>query len=161
MKTYLTPLLCMALVAAGCGKKVTPDSATPDTPEQISFTGSSSAFMPKATIFKMNGDYADNVAVTLNAEGNLAYFPAPTDLSSDSAPYSLGNGWYLNRQGLSPNSVFTKWTFEEYRAMAKAPTPTEIKAAIIPGARVTDFRQLPVKASEALSDPNICKKYIE
>lgn len=103
----------------------------------------------KATAFKMSGDYAGHVAVTLDQCGDLVYFPAPTDLSDASAPVEIGNGWWLNRQGLGPNSVFTKWTFSEYRAMKSVPSPAEIKAAIIPGASVTEFRQLPISASEA------------
>lgn len=98
--------------------------------------------LPKPTAFKMSGDYSDNVAVTLDQQGNLTYFPAPTDITDASVPTPLGDGWYLNRQGLNANSVFTKWTFSEYRNLPSVPTPAEIKAAIIPGARVTDFKTL-------------------
>ena len=103
----------------------------------------------KASAFKMSGDYADRVAVTVGANGRLTYFPAPSDITSDSAPLALGDGWYLNRQGIGPNSVFTKWTFEEYMALGKVPTPQEILDAVIPGAMVTEFVTLPVTASEA------------
>lgn len=103
----------------------------------------------RASLFKMSGDYADHVAVTIGPDGKLSYFPAPTDLSDDSAPVEVGDGWWLNRQGLGPNSVFTKWTFNEYRALKSVPTTEEIKAAVIPGARVTAFEQLTLPASEA------------
>ena len=92
-----------------------------------------------------------SVAVTLNADGSLAYFPAPSDLTSASAPVEIGDGWWLNRQGLGPGSVFTKWTFDEYRALKSVPSAAEIKAAVIPGASVTEFKVLPVTASEAMS----------
>lgn len=105
----------------------------------------------KATLFKMNGDYANNVAVTLGPGGELFYFPAPTDINENSKPEKIGEGWWLNRQGLSASSVFTKWTFEEYRNLKSVPTPEEIKSAIIPGARVTEFRQLAIPAEEARS----------
>ena len=108
----------------------------------------------------MNGDYAANVAVTLNDDGSLAYYPAPSDITPDSAPFDLGNGWWLNRQGLSANSVFTKWTFDEYAALKTPPSREDIIEAIIPGARVTEMVQLPVKLSEALSDPESCIKYV-
>lgn len=107
----------------------------------------------KASAFKMSGNYAKNVAVTLAPDGSLIYYPAPTDLSADSAPVEIGDGWWLNRQGLGSGSVFTKWTFDEYRALKSAPSPAEIKAAVISGARVTDFRRLPVAASKAASMP--------
>lgn len=103
----------------------------------------------KATLFKMSGDYANNVAVTLGPDGNLQYYPAPTDITPASAPVEVGDGWWLNRQGISENSVFTKFTFEEYSALKEVPTPEELKAAIIPGARVTEYRVLAIPAAEA------------
>ena len=114
---------------------------------------------PDATIFKMSGDYANNVAVGLNADGSLSYYPAPTDLSKESAPYELGNGWYLHRQGIGPNAVFTRWTFSEYMALPQAPSREEIKSAIIPGARVTEMETIPLSLDEALSDPVLCIKF--
>jgi len=116
----------------------------------------------KATLFKMSGDYANNVAVTFGPDGNLTYFPAPTDLSAESVPAEVGEGWWLNRQGLGPNSVFTKFTFDEYRALKTVPTPDEIKAAVIPGARVTEFRRLVLPASEARGlAPKDLLKYLD
>ena len=43
--------------------------------------------MPKAHIYKTNGNYNDNVPVTMNADGSqLISYPAPSDISSASAP---------------------------------------------------------------------------
>lgn len=123
--------------------------------------GSEAMAMPEATAFKMSGDYADRVAVTLNSDGSLAYYPAPTDITANSTPVELGDGWWLNRQGLSANSVFTKWTFDEYSAMDRVPTRAEIISAIIPGAQVTDFMTLPVSSSEAYRNPTLCKKLLQ
>ncbi len=97
---------------------------------------------PKPTAFRMSGDYADNVAVTLDAQGNLTYFPDPRDITADSKPVPLGDGWWLNRQGLSGNSVFTRYTFEEYSKLKQVPSIKELKASIIPGAKVTQIRVL-------------------
>ncbi len=116
--------------------------------------------MPKATVFRMSGDYADHVAITLDGSGNLVYYPAPSDITSASAPVKLAGGWWLNRQGLSVNSVFTKWTFDEYSRLEKTPGQAELKAAVIPGARVTDMTSLPISLSEALADPKACERYI-
>lgn len=118
--------------------------------------------LPKASVFKMSGDYSNNVAVTLGPDGNLTYFPAPTDLTPNSVPMSLGDGWYLNRQGIGPNSVFTKWTFDEYRSLPQVPSPAEIKAAVIPGARVTSFESLTITPSQASAmSPDELLKLIE
>lgn len=99
--------------------------------------------LPKPTAFRMSGDYSDNVAITLDSQGNLVYFPDPRDISADSKPTPLGDGWWLNRQGLSGNSVFTRYTFEEYSKLEHVPSIKELKAAIIPGAKVTQIRVLP------------------
>lgn len=126
-----------------------------------SMDGNPAEYVLKATIFKMSGNYGDKVAVSLSTDGQLTYYPAPSDLTAESAPLYIADGWWLNRQGLGANSVFTKWTFDEYRNLKTAPTPAEIKAAVIPGSGVTDFRRLPIPASEALSLPaESLKKYL-
>lgn len=96
--------------------------------------------LPKETAFKMSGDYQNNVAITLTPDGTITYFPAPTDITEQSRPVSLGDGWWLNRQGISPNSVFTRYTFEEYSKLKQVPTLQQLKDAIIPGARVTEMK---------------------
>ncbi|MDE6337983.1 MAG: hypothetical protein K2L34_15570 [Muribaculaceae bacterium] len=107
--------------------------------------------LPKATAFRMSGDYADHVAISVDNQGNLTYFPAPTDITAASAPVSLTDGWWLNRQGIGINSVFTKYTFSEYAALPSVPSIEELKASIIPGARVTEVISLPYTISEAPS----------
>ena len=106
-------------------------------------------FMPKATAFRMTGDYSDNVAITLDSNGNLTYFPAPSDITADSRPIKLVDGWWLNRQGLGQNSVFTTYTFAEYAELPEVPSPEQLKKAIIPGARVSQIYELPYNIGEA------------
>lgn len=115
----------------------------------------------KATAFRMNGDYSNNVAITLNDAGNVTYFPAPTDITENSRPESLGDGWWLNRQGISENSVFTRYTFEEYASLPKVPSVEELKASIIPGSRVTEIVRLPYDASEAQEKLPEIKQYLK
>lgn len=123
-------------------------------------TGSPRHALPKATAFRMSGDYANHVAVTLSPQGELVYFPAVSDITAASKPLKIGDGWWLNRQGLSAGSVFLKYTFEEYAALPKTPSPKEIKAAVIPGATVTAFEQLPVSMQEAAANPTSLLQYI-
>lgn len=139
---------------SACSKKTATKEELPQ-PEYLSTTVQPIGSRPvtsilKATAFQMTGDYSNNVAVTLNSDGSLAYFPAPSDITPDSKPISLGDGWWLNRQGLGPNSQFTKFTFEEYSKLKVVPTPEEIKASIIPGARVSDWKKLSYPAGEAM-----------
>ncbi len=59
--------------------------------------------------------------------------------------------------GVSDNSVFTRYTYAEYRALKTAPTIAELREAIIPGARVSDTLRLPMTTSEAVADPEAAK----
>ncbi|MDE7412290.1 MAG: hypothetical protein K2N05_00685 [Muribaculaceae bacterium] len=151
---FLLPIVMIM----GCSKKNV-DNTTRNEPQpeivaqKVTPTGSRPLSMVlKASAFKMTGDYSNNVAITLNSDGSLAYYPAPSDISSTSRPVDLGNGWWLNCQGISPTSVFTRYTFEEYSKLAQTPTQAELKAAIIPGAYVSEWKQLSVPASQALSN---------
>ena len=117
--------------------------------------------IPYATAFRMSGDYADNVAVTLNADGSLLYFPDPKDITADSRPVSLGNGWWLNNQGLGPNSVFTTYTFADYAELPAVPTIEQLKNSILPGAKVTQFIQLPYSIRDASDHIAEIKEYLK
>lgn len=176
------PLMLIAgsLMAAGCSTRK-PTTVLPDAPagastrvadttdrsaiirseerfeKQIvrgggSSTGAVSA-MPKAVAYRMSGDYADNVAIALTPDGkSILSYPAPTDLRKDSAPLSLGDGWWLSRCGITQNSVFTTYTYAAYSALKQTPTPAELMKAVIPGARVTQIERLSMTPQEALAD---------
>ena len=117
--------------------------------------------MPKASAFKMNGNFSDNVAITLNEQGEISYFPDPTDITPSARPTDLGNGWWLNNQGIGPNSVFTKYTFEEYSKLPQVPSAEELKAAIIPGSAVTEMIALPYNIGEASGNIEEIKDFLK
>lgn len=116
--------------------------------------------IPKASAFKMSGNYENNVAITIAPDGKLTYFPAPSDITQASKPVSLGNGWWLNNQGISENSVFTTFTFDDYSKLSKVPSPEELKAAVIPGAVVTQMTVLPYSINEARGNISEIKKIL-
>ena len=160
--SHLSILTLTAVLFLGaCSSKK--ETATAEAPKTVPvMKGGEKAYaLPNATVFQMSGDYAGNVAVTLNADGSLAYYPAPTDITTLSAPVALADGWYLNRQGLGPNSVFTTYTFEEYGNLKETPTHQQLLEAVIPGAVVTAFKELPVSMSAAFSDPSVCNGYLK
>ena len=157
MKKILIGMLATTLLC-GCTKKNIENVNNPEDSgnEAVSVSAVALGYkgskpvnaIPRATAFRMSGDYADNVAVTV-INGNITYFPAPSDISDQSRPVSLGNGWWLNRQGISQLSVFTRYTFAEYAELKQVPSVAELKAAIIPGARVTEMYTLPYTINEA------------
>lgn len=149
-------LLSMALITAvsmACSRQTTGTGnqvvADPDSYHRTIVMGTGN-YVPKATVFKMSGNYANNVAVTIDEHGRLTYYPAPTDITLQSKPVPLKDGWWLNRQGLSSKSVFTSWTYEQYSKLRMTPSQEQIKAHIIPGARVTQFKRTSVPADEAM-----------
>ena len=168
----LAILLPAAALFMGCSHKTT-DAAQDTTQDEAVATPvamkrqpiavgiSKPKVLPKATAFKMTGDYADHVGVTIGGLGQLTYFPAPSDITANTKPIDLGNGWWLNRQGLGANSVFTKYTFEEYSKFASTPTPQEIMESIIPGARVAEIIELPYTVADSRQHIPEIKEYVK
>lgn len=156
-------ILTAGLFLGGCTAKKEVSAAKTETPVLTAtpkVVDGESRAVAKASIFRMNGPYSNNVAITLNADGSLAYYPDPTDIKDSSSPYDLGNGWYLDRQGIGSNSVFTRYTFDEYRKLPAPPSHEELLEAVIPGAGVTEIVSLPLDYSEALRNPELCRQYI-
>lgn len=108
--------------------------------------------MPRAVAYRMSGDYADNVPVTLAADGSLQSYPAPSDIHESLRPIPLSGGWWLDRRGVSARSVFTRYTYAGYAALEEAPSPAQLLEAVIPGARVTSVVTLPMTTQEAVAD---------
>ncbi len=102
-----------------------------------------SAVVAKTRIYKTNGDYADNVPVTLNADGTaVVSYPAPTDLAGAS-PVPLRDGYLLDRRGVGKNTAFTRYTYAEYSRFSQPPTPEELLKAVIPEAKVIEIVEMP------------------
>lgn len=169
MKTLKTAALILAAatlgqMASGCRspKEAAAESsmsATIDAP--VSMVGPNVQAMPSAIVYRTSADYADKVPVTLSPDGGkVVNYPAPTDLSANSTPILLGDGYLLDRRGIGRYTVFTTYTYDEYRRLKQAPTPDELLAAVIPGSGVTEIISLPVTASQAWADPESCRRFI-
>lgn len=146
----------VAMSLASCGTKketpVEPEVQIVKAPERPLIGGKPMA-LPKAVIYKMNGNYADNVTIQVDAQGNIVSYPAPQDVK-DMEPVALSDGWFLTRRGVNQQTVFTRFTYADYAAMKTAPTLAELKAAIIPDAKISELKTLPILQSEALEDPS-------
>lgn len=166
MKTLLT-MTALAAIATGCRSTAPASAAQPqEQPAEPPLTlqqqprpldGPADTpirhALPRAVIYKTNGDYRDNVPVTLNAAGTaLVSFPAPSDLTDLSTPLPLADGYLLDRRGVSENSRFTRYTYARYRALPAPPAPATLIDSIIPGARVTVLHRLDITLQQALGD---------
>lgn len=124
-----------------------PSSAVPGHP----LSGRQAA-IPRARVYRMNGDYADNVPVGTDGSGRIISYPAPSDVSAASRPVRLAGGWWLDRRGVGQHTVFTRFTYEEYAVLPQSPSVAQLRKAIIPGARVTAVEELPWTLREAEAD---------
>ncbi len=146
MKQYTIALpIALAMMVAGCSKKSTSDivqtdsptvkpSVTTQRPKQTAKRISDKTVKvvrPPRLIYRMSGDYADLVPVTLNEKGELKFFPDPVDVREATKPVPLGDGWYLDRRGISSSTAFTDYTYEQYHALPKVPSADTLKAHII------------------------------
>lgn len=155
MKALFAFIPAIAIGLASCSTALLP--APVDTPEQPSASA-----MPKAIVYLTNGDYADNVPVSLNASGTaLASYPDPRDITSASRPVKLAGGWLLDCRGVTSTSVFLDYTYKEYAALPSCPSPDELMKHIIPGSRVTEIRQLPIYHQQAVKSPAEASKLVE
>ena len=104
-------------------------------------------------VYKTDGNYADNVPVQMGGGGVITSYPAPSDVSPErSTPLAVADGWLLDRRGISPRTVFTSYTYAEYAALPSAPTPQQLRAAIIPDAHITAMCTLPMTPASAAAD---------
>lgn len=179
MKTDAMKIMCAAAVAAtaamACGCAASRQSAAEPVVEAPAVVAAPGHVIgsetrgnrgevnrvPRAVVYRMSGDYAANVPVTLTAGGELLSYPAPTDISPASKPLPLADGWWLDRRGVSERTVFTRYTYEEYSALPQAPSPQALLEAVIPGACVTALRRLPLTLSEAMADTAAVNRLIE
>lgn len=110
-------------------------------------------FVPKAQVYRTNGNYNDNVPIQVAGDGKtLISFPAPTDIDNQTKPLPLADGFLLDRRGISANSRFTTYTYAGYAALPAPPSVENLLKAIIPQAMITELVALPMTTQEALAD---------
>ena len=129
-------------------------------PEIVRFPDNERNALPKATIYRTSGNYNNHVFITLGTDGTVISYPAPSDVTEESAPLELKGGWLLDRRGISKNAAFLRWTYAEYHALPSTPSIDQLKAAILPDARVTAIERLPMTANEAAADTAAVNQWI-
>lgn len=161
-KTIAVAMLATALAATGCKAAKDADAAD-HKPQPAVVSTKPSAYVPKAVIYRTNGDYNQNVPVTLNASRTaIVSYPGPSDVSESSTPVALGDGWLLDRRGgVGLNTAFTRYTYSQYAKLTEVPSASDLMSSILPEARVTEVKTLPITLNEALADPSALKKAFE
>lgn len=159
-KLTLSAAAC-SLILCGCAtkKEQQPAPELIQAPERV-IGNSPVKALPRAVVYRMAGDAtAANVPVQLDANGNIVSYPDPRDVRG-AEPVALGDGWLLDRRGISEQSVFTRYTYAEYSALAAPPTLADLRDAVIPGARPVDIHRLDMTPSQAAADTAAVKAAI-
>ncbi len=144
---YFTLLfVAVTLIVAGCNSgKSSSTSATATSRTQTM----------KARAYRTNNrDYINNVWVRLSDDGkSVVWRPEANAVDSATAPVKIRNGYAIDRWDISPEVVFTKWTYEQYGKMAKTPSDLQIINAVVPGVYVSEIVELPMGQFNALMHP--------
>lgn len=166
LSTAISAAFVAALIAGGCGTQLLPadnkELPTANPPKPVKFNDAfkiiggeskgATSVVPKAVIYRTNGNYRDKVPVQVSPGNKLLSYPAPSDINPEALPVVLTNGFLLDRRGITENSVFTRYTYAEYAALAATPPTDSLLAAIIPGSGVVEIVRLSMTTDEALAD---------
>lgn len=111
---------------------------------------------PATRAFRPNGDYAANVMVTLSPDcREVISYPECNEVDSSMAPVKLSRGYYLDRGGVGPNTVFLRWTYDEYSRLPETPTPSQIIEAVIPDSHIAEIIEIPLGMNYAKIHPEM------
>ena len=98
---------------------------------------------PHAIIYKTNKDYSDNVPVTLSEDKKkVVSYPDKGDVfykGKLAYPTRLENGYLLDNRGISANTAFTKYTYEEYSKLKTTPDAETLFNSIIDASPFTEI----------------------
>lgn len=151
------------LSSCGAQKHVGQDGVLQDVEDVLPYAPSPSrtpaSAMAHVKIYRMSGDYANLVPVTLNEAGTqLTSYPDPKDIRPTSKPEYLTDGWYLDHRGVSYNTAFTSYTYDEYRKLPKVPTQAELMSRIVARKAVIEIRDLGTESLPLDSIISLLKK---
>lgn len=90
---------------------------------------------PPAIVYKTGKDYYDHVPITLSEDKqSVVSYPAQTDIrrgNDFTLPTRLADGYLLDNRGISINSAFLRFTYEDYYNMDNIPTAERLMNYII------------------------------
>lgn len=154
MKHLLAMTLIVSASLAAClGCKSQWNAPQPPVHELEALRSGGVQMLPKAVIYRTNGDWRDRVPVTVNPQtGQLVSFPAPSDIAGAQMPIPLADGWLLDTRGVNLDTRFTRYTYAQYAALPQTPSTAQLIDSIIPEARITAIERLPMTLSEARAD---------
>lgn len=129
-RRLLFSTIILMMLAQACQNQKAMKVPPQDSSSEISFAPG-----PPALVYKTRADYSDKVAVMLNEDKTAVIsYPHPRDIARPAGlpyPSALADGYFLDKQGVGPRHAFTRFTMDEYAALAQAPTPEELLESIV------------------------------
>lgn len=157
-QTGIVLSVIFSLLAWGCASPR--PSGGQEAPSAAEHKGA--AALPYAMVYRTRADYSNNVPVTLSADGErILSYPDPRDLTSRAIPLALHKGYLLDRRGISVNTAFLDYTYEEYARLQRAPSAEELLAHIVARNAIVELYRLPVTLSAALANPALCSEFVD
>ena len=90
---------------------------------------------PPVIVYKTKQDYFDHVPVTLSEDkSKIVAYPAPSDIKRNgqyTLPTRLSDGYLLDNRGISKNTAFLRFTYEDYYTMDNIPTAERLMNYVI------------------------------
>lgn len=130
MKAIVLAIVVPVFLLNSCCKKI-----NPQTEKDNKNMNKSAKPFPPTMIYKTNNDYFYNVPVTLNKEKTMIInYPDIKDVfykGELAYPTKLKNGYLLDNRGVSENTVFLKYTYNEYSKLDKTPDIESLFKSII------------------------------
>jgi hypothetical protein len=98
---------------------------------------------PQTIVYKTKEDYYNNVPVILSADkSEIVSYPGIKDIyfkGELAYPTKLNDGYLLDNRGIDINVGFLKYTYEQYSALEKTPTPEELLSNILDEDPITEM----------------------
>lgn len=94
-------------------------------------------------VYKTSKDYSDFIPVQLNDDGTkIISYPSPEDIFTDgklAKPIKLKKGYWLDKRGITKNTVFVNITYDDYSKLTQAPSTDILFSKIIDKNPITEL----------------------
>ena len=122
----LISIACFSIFLSGCKTQKNTQSTQNMQKESLVM-----AVQP-TIVYKTKKNYDKNVGILLSEDKKtIVSYPHPTDVSAQSYPTSLKDGYLLDNRGIGQNVAFISLTYEEYATLKTPPSTTELLNMII------------------------------
>ncbi len=123
--------------------------------------------LPNVIVYKTFQDYKNHVVITLSdAKDKIVSYPDPKDMAAflDYEPTQLEEGYWLDGLGLSKNTVFLEYTFEQYANLKSPPSIDTLMSKIISKnpfiemynlGKTTDFKDMKKEINSIIRKGNL------